>query len=121
MATKTATITDAMGDGSAQLVTWTLTGTDDGAPLQFGQWADRSVQVGITGDNFNAGTVVLEGSNDGVTWTTLRDPSSTALSFTAAGLKQVLEAVAYIRPRATVAVTTVNVILFARRNNPMRT
>lgn len=109
------------GDDSIQTYTWALTGTNDGAPAQLPEWADRSVQVGISGDTFNAGTVIIEGSNDGVTWTTLRDPASNALSFTAAGLKQVLEATLYIRPRASVSVTAVSVIMMLRRANPLRT
>lgn len=121
MATKNAVFTDPQGDGSMQLITWALTGTDDGAPVQYGPWADRSVQVGIAGDNFSTGTVIIEGSNDGVTWTTLRAPDSTALSFTAAGLKEVLEMTAYIRVRASVAVTAVTAILCARRAQPLRT
>ena len=108
-------------DDSAVLVKWTLTGTNDGAPFALLEYAERSVQVGATGDTFNAGTILIEGSNDGVLWTTLRDPQGVALSFTAAGLKQVLEATAFIRPRASVAVTSVVVILAARRPSSLRT
>jgi hypothetical protein len=121
MATKSATFSDPIGDGSTALWTWALTGTDDGAPVQFAQWSDRSVQVGISGDTFGGGTVILEGSNDGATWTTIRSPDSTTLSFTAAGLKAILETTVYIRCRASVSVTAVSVILLTRRPNPMRT
>jgi hypothetical protein len=123
MATKNATVSrmGQGGDDTAMTFKWVLTGTDDGAPLEFLPWADRSVQVGSSGDNFNGGTVLLEGSNDGVTWTTLRDPTHTALTFTAAGLRQVLESTAYIRPRASVAVTSVQVILAVRRASSIRT
>lgn len=62
-------------------------------------WSDRCVQVSGT---FGAsGTVVVEGSNDGVNWATLNSPQGTALSFTAAGIKQVLEGTLYIRPRVS--------------------
>ena len=127
MATKNAAFNAAYGnsngegDGSYFTVTWILNGTDDGAPIQYAQWADKSVQVGISTDTFGAGTVVFEGSNDGLLWTTLSNPASTALTFTAAGLKQILETTAFVRPRASVAVTTVTVVLFIRRNQPMRT
>lgn len=121
MATKNASfIVNPAGDGSLELVSWVLNNTDDGAPVQQAQWADRSVQVGTLGDDFSVGTVVIEGSNDGITWTTLRGPDSLALSFTTAGLKEVLEITAYLRPRATVAVTNVTVIMAMRRAQPLR-
>ena len=120
MATQKATF-GAKDDGSMVTATWLLTATDDGAPIAMAEWADKSCQVGIAGDAFAAGTILIEGSNDGVTWTNLRAPDSTALSFTTAGLKQVLEMTAYIRPRASVAVTNVAVVIALRRNNSMRT
>lgn len=120
MATVKATF-QPKDDGSMVTATWLLTATDDGAPISMAEWADKSVQVGIAGDNFAAGTVLIEGSNDGATWTNLRAPDSTALSFTAAGLKQVLEMTTYIRPRVSVTVTNVAVVIAIRRNNSMRT
>ncbi len=123
MATVKATVSrlGQGGDDSAMTFKWTLTGTDDGAPLEFLPWADRSVQIGTTGDNFNAGTVILEGSNDGVSYQTLKDPAGNPISLTAAGLRQVLESTAYVRPRASVAVTSVNVIIAVRRASSIRT
>lgn len=119
MATQNPTITQ-IGDGDGSLVSfaWTLTGTDDGAPMQFGQWADRTVQfVGTWG----GGTVVWEGSNDGANYVTLSDPANAAISKTANGLAQVIECVAWARPRASVGVTTVTVTAVVRRANPLRT
>ena len=72
---------------------------DNGAPLQMSAWQDRTVQ--ITGTFGIAGTIVIEGSNDGVNYKTLRDPGGTALSFTAADLKAILELPKWIRPRVT--------------------
>lgn len=121
MATKNASfVVNPGGDGSLEIITWALTNTDDGAPVQVAQWADRTVQVGIAGDNFNTGTVIIEGSNDGITWNTLRSPDSVLLVFTAQGLKEVLEMTAYIRPRASIAVTNVSVVMAARRAQPLR-
>ena len=78
-----------------QLITWTnVLKTDTTSPFQQGSLADRSVQVGGT---FDSGTVVLEGSNDGVTYFTLTDPAGVALSFTSAGFKQVLQVCKYMR------------------------
>ena len=69
-------------------------------------WSDRSIQVNGT---FGAsGTVVWEGSNDGVNFFTLTAPAGTSLTFTAAGLKQVLEGVLYARPRVTSGDGTTN-------------
>lgn len=98
---------------------WTLTGTDTGVLSTTGptyvsnpQGTDRSVQVTGT---FAGGTVLIEGSHDGVTWFTLNDMAGSSLAFTAAGLRQVQEITRYVRPRASVAVTSVVVILVAKR------
>lgn len=60
---------------------------------------DRVMQV--TGTFGAAGTIIAEGSLDGTNWFQLRDPSSTLISFTAAGGKAILEAVPFVRPRVT--------------------
>ena len=89
----------AAGNDLYTVVTWAaLAANDDGAPLKYGQLADRTVQVAGT---FDGATVVLEGSLDGSHYHTLTDPQGNALSFTAAGLEAVTEAVAFIRPRVT--------------------
>lgn len=112
---------DLQGDGSVILAQWTLTGTDSSAPFPFSSWADKSIQVGTTGDTFNAGTIIVEGSNDGGTsWYQLDNPQGTGLSFTSAGLKQILEITGLIRARASVAVTSVNVYLLVRRQSSLR-
>lgn len=59
---------------------------------------DRSFQV--AGSFFGA-TVTLEGTNDGTNWVTLTDPLGNAISFTAAGIKQVLEATWRVRAKVT--------------------
>lgn len=115
------TMQDLQGDGSVILAQWTLTGTDSSAPFAFSSWADKSVQVGTAGDTFNGGAVVLEGSNDGgASWYLLDNPQGTGLTFTAAGLKQVLEITGLVRARASVAVTSVNVYLLVRRQTSLR-
>jgi hypothetical protein len=79
---------------------WTgLLNGDDGTPLEFPQYADRSVQV--TGTFGAGGTIVLEGTNDGTNYVTLKDPLGAAVSFTAAGLKLIGELPWKIRPRVT--------------------
>lgn len=71
-------------------------GVDPAALLGF---SDRSLQV--EGTFGVGGTVVWEGSNDGVNFHTLNDPFGVALSFSAAGLKAVTEACQFVRPRVT--------------------
>lgn len=105
-------------DGSLIKVVWTLTGTDDGAPVSFAEWADRSVQFIGT---FAAGTVLFEGTNEGTTYATLTDASNVAISKTAPALSQVTECVEKARPRASVAVTSVVVTAVLRRAQPLRT
>ena len=85
--------------GKSSIVTWSPLATGDtGEPLQGVGLSDRSVQ--FTG-TFGGATVVLEGSNDGNNWVTLTDPAGVALSFTAAGLKQILQITRYMRPNVS--------------------
>lgn len=114
IAAKTLRIYDEM-----HVVTWgALVGIGDvGAGVHLGGWADRTVQAVGT---WAAGTVVFEGSNDSTdgangTWATLNDPQGNPLSFTADKLEAVLELPRWVRPRVTVAVTSVVMILSARR------
>jgi hypothetical protein len=72
-----------------------LTG-DVGSAVPNATFTDRSVQVTGT---FGGATVTMQGSNDGgATWSTLNDAAGTPLTFTAAGIKQVLEVSQFIRP-----------------------
>lgn len=92
-----------------------LANGDDGQPLELLDFADYSVQVGGT---FGVGgTIVFEGSNDGVTYFTLTDAQGSAISKTAAAIEQVVETCRYVRPRVTAGDGTTNlaVTLYARR------
>ena len=82
------------------------------------QHSDRSVQM--TGC-FNTATVVIEGSNDGLTYANLTDPTGAALAFTTPAIKQITEVPLYTRPRvvANGAVTDVGVAMLLRRNSPL--
>jgi hypothetical protein len=109
------------GDGSARLVTYDNLDELDTTPgpIALPEWADRSVQVTGT---FNGGTLVVEGSNDGTNWYTLNDPQGNALSFTTAKIEQILEAVAFMRPRVSAgAGVDLDVTFFLRRTSGMRT
>ncbi len=102
-------------DGTVMKFTWTITGTNDGSPMPFAQWADRSVQFAGT---WGAGTIQWQGSNDGgVTWAVLTDAQTVAITKTADALEQVVEITELARPVATVGVTSVVVSCVARRQN----
>jgi hypothetical protein len=103
------------GGIDALVVTWTplAAAGDVGQALQRADLSDRSVQVAGT---FAGATLVVEGSNDGVNYFTLPNPSGSALSFTAAGLMQFNVPTAWIRPRVTAGSgATLTVTLAARR------
>jgi hypothetical protein len=105
-------------DQSVILVTWNHLNNTQwwGAPVPYSQWADRTVQFSGT---FNSATVVLEGSNDGTNYKTLTDAAGTALSLTAAGLKQVTESPLFVRPNVNTNVgvaTDITCSLLMRRN-----
>lgn len=54
-----------------------------------------SVQVGGT---FGGATVLLQGSNDGVTYVTLKDMQGNNLSFSSAGYAEFSSAAAFVKP-----------------------
>lgn len=103
------------GEGDYVVWTWAALAAngDTGDPLSIPDFADMSVQMTGT---FGA-AVVFEGSNDGVNYETLNNHQGTAISLSAAGLKGVAEKTLWVRPRATGAVTSVVVTLFARRDS----
>lgn len=90
-----------------------------GAAIELSAWQDRTVQLFGTWDS---ATVVIQGSNELVptTWATLRDPAGNNLSFTADGLKAILELPRWIRPSKSggVASDAVTVIINARGDRP---
>jgi hypothetical protein len=97
--------------------TWTPIGSSDtGLVANYTGSGDRTIQV--FGTFGSGGTLILEGSNDGSNWAQLRDPTGTLISFTAAGIKAVLEHAVCIRPRATGGdgTTALTAILAVRRN-----
>jgi hypothetical protein len=103
------------GGIDALVTTWTplAAAGDVGQPLQRVDLSDRSVQVTGT---FAGTTVVLEGSNDGANYFTLSSPSGAALSFTASGLMQVNQPVAFVRPHVSSGSgASLTVTLTARR------
>jgi hypothetical protein len=83
---------------------WALGNADSGQAVNLVEFPDKSVEIVGT---WGGATGVLEGSNDddgsgaAGTYTTLNDPSSNALSFTANAQKQVTEVTAWTRPRTS--------------------
>lgn len=122
MATITPTQGSVLGgDNSVQIWTWAIMANGDaGSPINFTQWADRSVQV--TGTFGASGNLRWEGSNDGTNYAPLTDPQGNALDFTAAKIEQVEEITFWARPRVTAGdgTTSVTVTLCARRQQPLR-
>lgn len=99
------------------LVKWmALTTTNtNGDAVGMQDYQDRTVQ--ITGTFGSGGSVRIEGSNDGgTTWATLTDPLGNSLTFTSAGMKQITELPALIRPLVTAGdgTTSLNVYLHMR-------
>lgn len=101
MATKASTRDlDPRGRALSTRHTWSgLANGDDGAPAEFPLMSDRTVQVFGT---FGAGgSVTIEGSLDGVNFSTLTDPQGNQLTLGSAKVESIMEVVQYIRPRVT--------------------
>lgn len=101
---------------------WPATGQtfeadDTGKPLDCGHYADKVVQVFVAGGGatFNGSTTTIQGTVDPnpatAVYASLHEPGGNALAYTAAGLNQVLENPAMIRPAVTAATPTGLVIL----------
>lgn len=100
---------------NAALFTWTLLANGDtGEVLDQLDYTDACIQFGGT---FASGTIVWEGSNDGVTFFTLNDAQSSAISKSAASIEQVAEVPRYVRPRVSAGTgsTSLTATLYARR------
>jgi len=93
------------------IVKWTgLLNGDTGIPYPGAFFPDKSVH--IYGTLGAGGTIIIQGSNDQdlttTNYITLNDPANNALSFTAAGLKAVMENTFLIRPNVTAGDGTTN-------------
>lgn len=107
--------TRAEAPGRSYVHTWgsLTTGDATGDSVEMPGAADRSVQIVGT---FSTATVTVQGSNDGTNWFPLTDPQGNNIAKTADALEQIMETVRYIRPVATSAdgSTDVVVVLFSR-------
>lgn len=85
--------------GTVIQTTWTpVAGGDICTAVQLPGFADRTVHVKGT---FGGATVVLQGSNDNLTFVTLTDPLNNPVSLTAEGLITILQNPLWIRPAVT--------------------
>ncbi len=99
--------TDIKSAVPACLFTWTGLDLDDsGSPIEVVDFPDRTVTV--TGTFGAAGSVTLQGSNDGTNWFALTDGQGNAITKTAAGMELIVEAPRYIRPLVTAGDGTTN-------------
>lgn len=111
----TGQVENSTSPGGTVAVSWPgLNAGDTGQPFQGHSHSDRSVQV--VGTVGATGNCRIEGSNDGVNWSTLSDPQGDALNLTG-GIFAVTEITRFIRPNVTAGdgTTDFTVILIARR------
>lgn len=79
------------------IYTWASIPDDStGESIKGPGFTDRSWQVSGA---FGGATIVIEGSNDGINYFTLRDPFAVPLSYTAPDLREVTEMALWMRPR----------------------
>lgn len=107
MAIRNHTVARPEGDDSVLLLDWAgLLNADQGSAVQFAKYADRCVQV--TGTFGAAGSVTVEGSNNGVNWFPLSRMAGGPATFTAAGGAQILDNPLFMRPNVTAGDGTTN-------------
>lgn len=126
MAVVTPSVNNKIGneDRSIALYTWVLTTADfNGLAVELPEWADRTWMAGVTGDAFGGATVEIQGSNNNVDFYGLSNAAGgTALTFTAGGVKTVIENPLFMRPRLSVvgAGATITVSVLVRRPMGLR-
>lgn len=91
-----------------------LANGDTGTPVLLPAFADKSIQV--TGTFGTGGSATLEGSNDGVNYFALTDPTGTVIAILAAGGKAITESTQFVRPHVTAGdgTTALVVTVFCR-------
>lgn len=123
MATREATVKE-LYNGAAREITWEgFAAADDvGRGVDVGAYNELCVQM--FGTLATTPNMIIEGSNDGSSWATLKDVHGTALSAIATtAVHQIAEKPRFIRPRfsATAGGTPdIDVRIIARRPNPSR-
>lgn len=105
-----------LDSGNCRVIKVSVAGSETSQNLEFGQWADASVQVY---GNFAAGSISIEGSNDGVNFSVLNDAQGNALTVNTNKIEQILESTRFKRVVAT-SVTAVDVTFFLLRAQQLR-
>ena len=82
------------------LLSWPTLSGEVGIPMTIDKYPDKTLQV------VGAGTVLLEGSQDGVTYATMKDAQGNALTAAAAGIYLIGGHTRFLRPTATGAAAT---------------
>lgn len=109
---------ESLDSGNARVITVTAAGGDTSANLEFGQWADASVQFA---GSFGTSTVSIEGSNDGTNFAVLNDAQGNALSgVNTAKIEQILESTRYKRVVVAAGTGNVTVTFFLLRAQQLR-
>lgn len=110
------------GDGSVITVVYAdMANGDVGAPIDFPEWADRSVHV--EGSPFGTnGTLEWQGSNDGSNYRALTDPQGNALDIQSNKVESISEMTNYQRPAVTDGdgTTSITAVVTCRRPQPLR-
>lgn len=96
------------------VVTWEEMGDDETeTAVRIPGYTDCTVQIAGT---IGAGTVAIQGSNDNTNWVQLEDTEGAAMSFSATGMKGILQNPLWIRPVTSGGSSNdVDVILNCRR------
>lgn len=111
MATRDVTV--EIDNQGTMIATWAdLDGTDDGAPIRMGRFPDKTVQF-----TSGAGTVTIQGSNDGTNWSTLNDVNGVDLAALASGaIAAIAESPLFIRPLVAGPATNGKVVIVGSTN-----
>jgi len=121
MAIRAAALNKNLVRGEQALtVTWaglTQASLDTGDISCFADYGDKTFQV--IGTLGVAGSVLIEGSNDGVNFSPLSNRQGTAMSFTAIGMNTSQDKPMFVRPRVTAGdgTTSLTVIVACHRSD----
>lgn len=114
-------INDTNYDGAhsyGQLAQWgPMANSDTGQP--YSDWGNFARSVQVEGAFGSAGSISIEGSNDGVNWHVLLNAAGSAATLTAAGIINIQTNAANIRPHVTAGdgTTALTVTMLAYRHS----
>lgn len=103
--------------GDIDVVTWETLTSSNAAGVAYEPNTLRGIAATVqVFGTFDSATVIMQGSNNGTTWTALSNPLGTAISLTAAGYAEISTAFRFLRPSTSGGSGSqdVDVILVAR-------